>query len=154
MEGWKFWWGIAAFFLGGLSTQLNGWLTYRRQRKDKARDAEEAVRKRREEFELEHLVEFNQMLRTAMDRVLNLRNVASRELDTPAHYQERDEAAEALDAALWPLSAQVGFIIDHEVRDPAISLISRMRSESVSGRYGADVTWRIWQRGPARFTTS
>lgn len=28
MEGWKFWWGVAAFFLGSLSTQLNGWPTW------------------------------------------------------------------------------------------------------------------------------
>ncbi|MGW9028064.1 hypothetical protein ACWGQ5_28675 [Streptomyces sp. NPDC055722] len=139
MEGWKFWWGVAAFFLGGLSTQLNGWLTYRRQRKDKARDAEDAVRKRREEFELEHLVEFNQLLRTAMDKILELANVRNRGGDTDPYHQERDAAAEALDVALWPLSAQVGFIIDQDVRLSAALLISSMRSDGMSGRYGAEM---------------
>lgn len=120
MEGWKFWWGIAAFFLGGLSTQLNGWLTYRRQRKDKADDAADALRQRREEFELQHLVEVNQLLldyvdgvvhaigyQLALDRLGDNEDIETELLDAYAKFSAADAG----------LSAQIGFILDDRVRE-------------------------------------
>ncbi|AWT42821.1 MULTISPECIES: hypothetical protein [Streptomyces] len=119
MEGWKFWWGIAAFFLGGLATQLNGWLTYRRQRKDRADDAADALRQRREEFELQHLVEVHQLLRSVMTHVLssrvlawNLADGVGGELMEESYTEARRAYQEAMDG----LVSQVGFVFDDEVR--------------------------------------
>ncbi|WUC42285.1 hypothetical protein OG692_10400 [Streptomyces cellulosae] len=121
MEGWNFWWGIAAFFLGGLATQVNGWLAYRRQRKDRADDAADALRQRREEFELQHLVEVNQLLRTLVERADKY--VAARWPD-PRSAEAEDDRGGRVDAArhdafnaLDSLSAQIGFILDDNVRE-------------------------------------
>lgn len=120
MEGWKFWWGIAAFFLGGLATQLNGWLTYRRQRMDRREDAANALVQRREEFELQHLVEVNQLLHSLMDGLLHL--AAANHLEERYAFDEDDlgerltSAQQTVSTAEAGLSAQVGFILDDEVR--------------------------------------
>ncbi|MEV5082358.1 hypothetical protein AB0K74_27135 [Streptomyces sp. NPDC056159] len=137
MEGWKFWWGIAAFFLGGLATQLNSWLTYRRQRKDKADEAADALRKRREEFELQHLVEFNQLLREAVDKLhdysgavrwyVHLRDTNS--LDDAAE-QRREEAADAFQVALFNVTAQLGFILADGIRHAAATTVGYMAQAS------------------------
>ncbi|MFK4023137.1 hypothetical protein [Streptomyces albogriseolus] len=120
MEGWKFWWGVAAFFLGGLATQLNGWLTYRRQRRDRAEDAEDALRQRREEFELQHLVEVHQLLQQLNNALLDC---ASTQRLAAMGIFAGDELAEriaveqaAFNAAQVALHAQMGFILDDEVR--------------------------------------
>ncbi|MEV6702712.1 hypothetical protein AB0M68_37210 [Streptomyces sp. NPDC051453] len=133
MEGWQFWWGIAAFFLGGLATQLNGWLTYRRQRKDKADDAADALRQRREEFELQHLVDFNGLLVDAMEKVLEYNGAvgaynALRALDALDDETEqwRERAEEASQAALGSVAMQVGFILADGVRDTATDAIDHL----------------------------
>ncbi|MGV9242198.1 hypothetical protein [Streptomyces sp. NPDC003710] len=133
MEGWKFWWGVAAFFLGGLATQLNGWLTYRRHRADRRADAADALRKRREEFELQHLVEVNQLLRIAIERLFEhstaeRRYRASREMD-PHDLEPRqraEEAATAFDTALQDVTSQLPFILADEIRQPAGDLVVHM----------------------------
>lgn len=120
MEGWKFWWGVAAFFLGGLATQLNGWLAYRRQRRDKADDAADALRQRREEFELQHLVEVAQLLRNLLDGMgdaattarLHARGAISDD-EAVARFAASQEATLTAEAAL---TTQVGFILDDELR--------------------------------------
>lgn len=120
MEGWKFWWGIAAFFLGGLATQLNGWLVYRRQRADKLADGQAAVVQRREEFELRHLVEVNQLLRDLMAGLLQMGTAASLErygAFSEDELRERYTAGQAaVTAADEALVAQVGFILDDRLR--------------------------------------
>lgn len=133
MEGWKFWWGIAAFFLGGLSTQLNGWITYRRQRADKAADATNALRKRREEFELQHLVEFNQLLRQVIEKIHDYHQavrweVAVRQIDPrdEAPRRRREEIGEAFQVALSSVTAQLGFILADDVREAAGDLVVHM----------------------------
>lgn len=133
MEGWKFWWGIAAFILGGLSTQFNGWLTYRRQRKDRAVDAADVLRQRREEFELQHLVEFNGLLRTAVDKLqdyggavrwaTHLRDTNSvDELAT----QRRLDTGDEFQIALSNVTAQLGFILSDSIRHAAATTVNYM----------------------------
>ncbi|WP_392968184.1 hypothetical protein [Streptomyces sp. LN245] len=119
MEGWKFWWGIAAFFLGGLSTQLTGWLTYRRQQRDKASEVADAARGRRDEFELQHLLEINQLLRDyshGMVHFIGYSKALSR-LEEDSYLEEEMVAAqERMDTADLALSAQMGFILDDQIR--------------------------------------
>ncbi|MFF3843776.1 hypothetical protein [Streptomyces sp. NPDC002328] len=110
MEGWNFWWGIAAFFLGVLATQLNSWLAYRRQRKDRADDAADALRARREEFELQHLVEVNELMQAAVAALLDyhvsvLLFVDRRDRNSlSSEVEERREAAGAAAQELCPTS--------------------------------------------------
>ncbi|MGW6141597.1 hypothetical protein [Streptomyces sp. NPDC055140] len=133
MEGWKFWWGVAAFFLGGLSTQLTGWMTYRRQRKDKLDAAADALRQRREEFELQHLVEFNGLLRVAVDKLqdyggtvrwsTHLRDTNS--FDDEAE-QRRVAAGDEFQVALSNVTAQLGFILSDPIRHAAATTVTYM----------------------------
>ncbi|MEV6166366.1 hypothetical protein AB0L71_31490 [Streptomyces sp. NPDC052052] len=133
MEGWTFWWGIAAFFLGGLATQLNGWLAYRRQRKDKAGDAADALRLRSEEFEMQHLVEFNQLLREAAEKLIDYSSAVRNHvhlrdtncLDTSAE-ERREQAGEASQTALANVAAQVGLILADSVRGAADAAVDHM----------------------------
>jgi hypothetical protein len=132
MEGWKFWWGVAAFFLGGLATQLNGWLTYRRQRRDRADDAADALRQRREEFELQHLVEVHQLLRSVMSHLLASRVLAWNLIDLPDDVrdevaaEEYAEARRAYQEAMDGLVAQVGFVFDDDVRETVAAAAGRL----------------------------
>ncbi|MEU6567302.1 hypothetical protein [Streptomyces parvulus] len=141
MEGWNFWWGIAAFFLGGLATQLNGWLAYRRQRKDRADDATAALRQRREEFELQHLVEVNQLLRDCMaSRVSALFLRWSNELQpddqvTAEKKEEQKTAERTFTAARAKLQSQVGFVLDDQLRqkvEDATEIMSNFGDESAA----------------------
>lgn len=125
MEGWKFWWGVAAFFLGGLSTQLNGWLTYQRQRKDRADDAADAFRKRREEFELQHLVKVNQLFRDYVSACAKYAAASFlARLEEPSLRQRAQDAREACTAARMAIAPEVGFILDDTVREHVITSLS------------------------------
>jgi hypothetical protein len=146
MQGWQFWWGIAAFFLGGLATQLNGWLAYKRQRADKKADAEDMLRKRREEFELQHLVDLNQLVRVAIERLLDYstaerRYRAAREIDPHdvGPRQQSDEAGEAFMVALSDLTSQVPFILADNIREATGDLIGHMAEASARLLGGAHV---------------
>ncbi|MET7294909.1 hypothetical protein ABZS79_22725 [Streptomyces griseoloalbus] len=137
MEGWNFWWGVVAFFLGGIATQLNGWLDYRRQRKDRADDAEDALRQRREEFELQHLVTFNQLVRDAVDKLYDYNgavrwSIAAREIDPRSEdvQQRREEAGEAFQLSLSMVTAELGFIVADDVRSAAATLVSYMAEKA------------------------
>ncbi|MGW2781057.1 hypothetical protein ACWC3X_07350 [Streptomyces populi] len=121
MDGWKFWWGIAAFFLGGLATQLNGWLTYRRQRADRAEADAAAVKQRRVDFELEHLMAVNQKLRDYREKLLLFTAAASQVREADLADRESRAGAlremnEVLNAAEVELDSHVGFLLDEEVR--------------------------------------
>jgi cbb3-type cytochrome oxidase subunit 3 len=115
MEGWNFWWGIAAFFLGGLATQLNGWLAYRRQRKDRADDAADALQQRREEFELQHLVEVNRLLRAYMETAQAAIHHRLYALALGPSPESRTAQREML-AAERAIDAEVGFILNDRIR--------------------------------------
>jgi hypothetical protein len=121
MEGWKFWWGIAAFFLGGLSTQLNGWLTYRRQRADKATETADAARSRRDEFELQHLQATAETLRAYREEFLaavHITRQAFKEAGPDGNpavpgFAERVDAVDNLEG---DVHAHAGYIFDERVR--------------------------------------
>ncbi|MER5473528.1 hypothetical protein [Streptomyces sp. NPDC002685] len=49
MEGAQFWWGVVAFVLGGVATQLNGWNDRRRQRRERREALDNAKRERRQD---------------------------------------------------------------------------------------------------------
>jgi hypothetical protein len=131
MEGWNFWWGITAFFLGGLATQLNGWLAYRRQRQDRADDAADALRQRREEFELRHLVEVNELLRAAVkaaDAIVAETWPENQGLEASGDQRNRVQAARREGSrALDDLTSQVGFILDDQVRVLVHAAVSNIR---------------------------
>ncbi|WP_413753061.1 hypothetical protein NRF20_20770 [Streptomyces sp. R-74717] len=114
-EGWFAVWPVVAFFLGGLATQVSAWLGHRRQRAERAEDAVAEVTRRREEFELAHLVEFNGLLRRYVETYLDLALVVDRHRES----QTSDgitAASEALAAAEGDVLSQVGFILDDDVR--------------------------------------
>ncbi|MET9494301.1 hypothetical protein [Streptomyces sp. NPDC006552] len=136
MEGWKFWWGVVAFALGGVATQFNGWLTYRRQRKDKLDDAADALRQRREEFELQHLVEFNGLVRVASDKLIEYHGVVrhNRLLGVSPNdaqaAQGRADAGSAFEAALSNVTAQLGFVLSDPIRFAAAGMVGYMVQQS------------------------
>ncbi|MDW4913747.1 hypothetical protein [Streptomyces californicus] len=61
-SGWMAVWPVAAFFLGGLATQVTGWLTHRRQQLERKQDAAAALHARRESFELDQLQKLSDAL--------------------------------------------------------------------------------------------
>lgn len=137
MEGWNFWWGVAAFFLGGLATQLNGWLTYKRQRKDRADDATAALRQRREEFELQHLVAFNQLVRNAVDKLYDYNGAVRWDIATRDHdsrdqeiQQRRMETGEAFQIELSKVTAELGFVLADDIREAAAGLVGYMAEKA------------------------
>lgn len=127
MEAWKFWWGVGAFFLGGLATQLNGWLVYRRQRAEKAADDATAAEQRRAEFELQHLIATNQKLHDYRLRFHNFTGAVRRAREARADGRPQGDelgiANEALEAAEGSLHGHVGFILDDSVRGSVIRAI-------------------------------
>ncbi|MFD6172062.1 hypothetical protein [Streptomyces coeruleorubidus] len=122
-EGWLAIWPVVAFFLGGLATQVAGWINHRRQRAEKAEDAMAEVRRRREEFELAHLVDCNELMRQARTRLgeysTALRNYHNARADdqlTSEVGQAFTDSCIAFETAHANLASQVGFIFDDEVR--------------------------------------
>ncbi|MFH8768269.1 hypothetical protein [Streptomyces sp. NPDC017958] len=144
MEGWKFWWGIAAFFLGGLATQLNGWLAYRRQRADKVAESADALKQRREEFELQHLVEVNKLLRECMACCAGLLILQWRNDTLPDHRvteemrEEQRVAERAHTVAEGELHSQIGFVFDDQVRQKIKQAAAYMSQASAHPTEGTD----------------
>jgi hypothetical protein len=117
-------------FLGAAAAFGGNWLTESRQdeREAAARHYErvKAAQGRREEFELAHLVEVNNLLRTCVDRLhalsgaefwwAHLRDTGGL---TDQAVQRVDEARVALGMAQAAASAQIGFILDDAVRAAA-----------------------------------
>ncbi|MBK3584279.1 hypothetical protein JHN49_11265 [Streptomyces sp. MBT57] len=147
-KGWMAVWPVAAFFLGGLATQLTGWINYRRQRADKAADDAAAIEQRREEFELAHLVEFNGLLRQNMACLYELstaveryRRAESRDDLTAEHGIALRAAGDALESAEASVNAQLGFILDDAVRGLAQEAAAEMDSTSAYILDGDNVTF-------------
>ncbi|MFD5785876.1 hypothetical protein ACFWH1_04480 [Streptomyces sp. NPDC127037] len=120
-SGWMAVWPVAAFFLGGLATQFTALLNHRRQRAERAEDSAAALRQRREEFELTHLVEVNSLLHAdakALGVFSDARIAWTRERRAGAGLEPAypDGEWDALEAANAELQSQVGFILADEVR--------------------------------------
>ncbi|MFF3876007.1 hypothetical protein [Streptomyces sp. NPDC001978] len=120
---------------------MNGWLTYRRQRKDKADESADALRQRREEFELQHLVETNQKLHAYLERFHDFTSAARKA--RMAEQQNRPHldgalttAHDALDEAEGALHGNVGFILDDEIRSKvrqAMTYIDLAAADALTG---------------------
>lgn len=141
-------WPVAAFFLGGLATQVTGWLNHRRQRAERAADEASALQGRREEFELSHLVEFNGLLRQNMTCLYELstaveqyRRAEGRDDLTAEHGVALRAAGDALEAAEASVNAQLGFILDDAVRGLAQEAAAEMDSMSAHILAGENVTF-------------
>ncbi|MFI2039137.1 hypothetical protein ACH470_31500 [Streptomyces bottropensis] len=129
---------VVTAFLGAAAALGGNWVTQSRQDQREAtarqHERETAALKRREEFELAHLIEVNDLLRTCVDR---LHALSAREFrwahlrDTHALTDEAvqrvDEARVSLSMAQAAVSAQIGFILDDDVREAvrrAVTFIS------------------------------
>ncbi|KOX34269.1 MULTISPECIES: hypothetical protein [unclassified Streptomyces] len=113
-------WPVAAFFLGGLATQLTGWLTHRRQQKERQQDAAAALHERRETFELEHLQRLNealQVLSRATAQAHHADMMASRETRLYGGEMLPDELDEALRVANQDVYMLAGLVLDDELRE-------------------------------------
>lgn len=113
-------WPVAAFFLGGLATQLTGWLNHRRQRAEKTEDAAAAFRQRREEFELDHLQRLNealQVLGRAVGRAHHTDLMTSRETGHYAGTMLGPEDSDALGAANREVYMLLRLVLDDSLRE-------------------------------------
>ncbi|MFF4867589.1 hypothetical protein [Streptomyces sp. SID5770] len=120
MDGAPFWWVIVALLLGIASTHLSAFVDTRSKRGERHAITREDLVRRREEFELQHLVEVNQLLRALRERQSEF---VSAKWPHPRLGLGGDEVRQRTDAALRELrnadealSAQVGFILDDDVR--------------------------------------
>ncbi|MEU3835593.1 hypothetical protein [Streptomyces microflavus] len=119
-SGWMAVWPVAAFFLGGLATQLTGWLNHRRQRAEKAEDAASAFRQRREEFELDHLQRLNealQVLGRAVGKAHFADVMTSRETGHYAGTLLSSEDSDTLSAANREVHMLLGLVLDDSLRE-------------------------------------
>ncbi|MYR51218.1 hypothetical protein GTY83_19100 [Streptomyces sp. SID4928] len=119
-SGWMAVWPVAAFFLGGLATQLTGWLNHRRQRAEKAEDASAAFRQRREEFELDHLQRLNealQVLGRAVGKAHHTDLMTSRQTGHYAGTQLRPEDSDALGAANRDVHMLLALVLNDDLRE-------------------------------------
>ncbi|MFF3337997.1 hypothetical protein [Streptomyces flavidovirens] len=151
-SGWLAVWPIGAFILGGVATQWTGWLNHRRLRAEKAADGIAVQQQRREEFELAHLVEVNQLLRRATEAVRQLDTTFSlygkRKQDetlTSEHQQELADALEGFRGAVDAVDAQLGFVLADEVREAAGA--ARDALDAAFARIVTDesVSWRPFE---------
>ncbi|MFD5207321.1 hypothetical protein ACFWIP_17170 [Streptomyces anulatus] len=122
-SGWMAVWPVAAFFLGGVATQVTGWLNHRRQRAERAADDAAAVEQRREEFELSHLVELNRLLQEYADTLPPLVaalttywSQAPALSDTERGEIFPREVYAATEAAGKAVRSQIGFVLDDDAR--------------------------------------
>ncbi|MFE7581086.1 hypothetical protein ACFU5Y_05905 [Streptomyces gardneri] len=134
MDGVPLWWTVVAFIGGILATQLNAFLDLRGRRTERRAVSQEELRRRREEFELQHLVEVNQLVRSLEERAGVF--VSEKWLRHPARALQEDEekVLHRVDTALrefWSaddaLSAQVGFVLDDQVRALVQAAAERIR---------------------------
>lgn len=114
-------WPVAVFFLGGVATQGSAWLAHRRRRAERTEDAVAELARRREEFELAHLVEVHGLLRAYADALHEYTSAVGAERRSA----RRDDATstgsplaawEQMEAAKTAVGAQVGFVLDDDIR--------------------------------------
>ncbi|MBP2581644.1 hypothetical protein J3A78_002122 [Streptomyces sp. PvR006] len=137
--GWMAVWPVAAFFLGGLATQLTGWLTHRRQQKERQQDAAAALHERRETFELEHLqrlAESLQVFGRLSARAHHADMMASRESRVYGTQLLGDDLAEELRVATQEVRMLAGLVLDDGLREQVLT--ARSAVAQVSGMLRAD----------------
>lgn len=141
-------WPVAAFFFGGLATQLTGWLTHRRQQLERKQDEAVAFRERRENFELEHL----QRLTDAL-HVLGRAASQAHHADMMASSENRLYGVELLGDALSEENRGAnrdvrmlsGLILDDRLRDQVRAAQSAINAPSMMLRVDpseADAAYR------------
>ncbi|MFJ1788365.1 hypothetical protein ACIOML_29175 [Streptomyces anulatus] len=119
-SGWMAVWPVAAFFLGGLATQLTGWLTHRRQQLERRQDAAAALHARRETFELDNLQELNAALQTlgrAAARAHHADIMASRETRLYGDGLLGEELSETSRVANAEVRMLSGLVLDDSLRE-------------------------------------
>jgi hypothetical protein len=135
-------WGLAGIVLGGLLTQVSNWVDHHRRREERREDFLRTKLEQREAFELEHLVEVNQLLRNLRhhgDELISAKQPNPRYSKPPDdHAEQRRTAIKEADAAL---DAQVGFILDDEVRE-----LVKVAAERITDR-----AWTVYKGAPATF---
>ncbi|NML54798.1 hypothetical protein HHL19_18650 [Streptomyces sp. R302] len=135
-------WGLVGVVLGGLLAQVANWVDHRRQRRERLEDFLRTKLEQREAFELEHLVEVNQLLRNLRrrgDELISAKKPDPRYAKPPDDHAERCRTAiREADAAL---DAQVGFILDDKVRELVKAAADRI----------LDRAWTVYQEAPATF---
>ncbi|MFF0556540.1 hypothetical protein [Streptomyces sp. NPDC004266] len=141
MDGAPFWWVVVALLLGIASTHLSAFVDTRSKRAERHAIFREELVRRREEFELRHLVEVSQLLRVLRERQNDLAVSKFQPLQPEVGEEEvrrRNEAAfhEARNAE-DALSAQVGFILDDRVRVLVLKAV-HVISDRVGRVYLAD----------------
>ncbi|MGC0344338.1 hypothetical protein [Streptomyces sp. SLBN-8D4] len=142
MEQATYWWGLAGLVLGSLLTQVSNWVDHQRQRGERREDFLRTKLERREAFELEHLVEVNQLLRNLRhhgDELISAKKPDPRYSKPPDDHAEQCRTAiREADAAL---DAQVGFILDDKVRE-----LVKVAAERITNR-----AWTVYRNAPATF---
>jgi hypothetical protein len=127
-------WPVAVFFLGGVATQLTGWLGHRRERTT-------SERQRREDFELTHLVEVSTLLRDSQETLFTLAilktaaHAVSAQVDEATRQglaQQVIEASNASGVARQSLGAQIGFILQNPIRESVQSAASNLDVDYVN----------------------
>ncbi|MGW5272752.1 hypothetical protein ACWEQP_09235 [Streptomyces sp. NPDC004044] len=147
-SGWMAVWPVAAFFLGGVATQLTGWLTHRRQQLERKRDAAAALHARRESFELENLQKLSdalQALGRASARMHHADIMASRETRLYAATLVGEELAEEHRLANQDVRMLAGLVLDDELREQVRAAQSAINVTSMMTRTDptdADATYR------------
>ncbi|MET9499991.1 hypothetical protein [Streptomyces sp. NPDC006552] len=135
-------WGFAGVVLGSLIPLVSNWGDHRRQRRERRGDFLRTKLERREAFELEHLVEVNQLLRNLRrhgDELISAKQPDPRYSKPPVNHAERCRTAmREADAAL---DAQVGFILDDMVRE-----LVKVAAERITDR-----AWTVYTDAPATF---
>ncbi|MFJ8676361.1 hypothetical protein [Streptomyces sp. NPDC093589] len=128
---------VASALLGAAGAFAGIWFTQSRQdrREQQARDHEraKAIVERREQFELEHLVEFNALFRA-------LHHAASHYFwlmgdGTEAHPrtegEEWESARESVRGAYESVISQIGFVLDDTIRECARSVAADVQFRGV-----------------------
>ncbi|MGK5695575.1 hypothetical protein ACSNOJ_22230 [Streptomyces sp. URMC 128] len=142
MEQATCWWGLAGLVLGSLLTQVSNWVDHQRQRGERREDFLRTKLERREAFELEHLVEVNQLLRNLRhhgDELISAKQPGPR-YSKPAN-DHAEQCRTAIREAGAALDAQVGFILDDKVRE-----LVKVAAERITDR-----AWTVYQDAPATF---
>ncbi|WP_392668609.1 hypothetical protein [Streptomyces sp. LN785] len=113
-------WPVAVFFLGGMATQLTGWLTHRRKQMERKQDAAAVLHARRESFELEHLQKLTdavQVLGRTAARAHHADMMASSETRLYGAGLLGEELSEENRVANQDVRMLSGLVLDDELRE-------------------------------------
>ncbi|MGW5273623.1 hypothetical protein ACWEQP_13745 [Streptomyces sp. NPDC004044] len=140
---------MAVFFLGGVATQLTGWLTHRRQQLGREQDAAAALHTRREGFELDHLQRLNDALHALGRATVQAHHadmMASRETRLYAANLLGGDLAEEQRLANRDVRMLAGLVLDDALRGQVRSAQSALNVPSMMLRSDpteADAAFRV-----------